>query len=99
MKVKVNKALSKFLATKNTITYNIQKASEELQELSLILTQKLTKPRKTLDKSIIEEIGDVEIRLGVLKELFSKKQIQKRIEFKEDKFRKYIRDGKYKKQI
>ena len=99
MKVKVNKELSKFLAVKNTVEYNIRKASEELQELSLILTQKLNKPKKALNNSIIEEIGDVEIRLGVLKELYSKKRIQKRIEFKENKYRKYIRDGKYKNNI
>lgn len=70
--------------------YNLHKASEELQELSLILTQKLTKPTKVSNKNITDEIGDVIIRLEILKKMFDKEEIEKRIDYKLKNFKHYI---------
>ncbi len=67
------------LAKKNGYEYNLSKASEELQELSLVLTQKLNKPYKITDQEIIDEIGDVEIRLAILRKLFNPEKVDKRI--------------------
>lgn len=66
----------------NTLEYNIAKATEELQELSLILTQKLLKPNMVKEQQIIDEIGDVFIRLQLLMELYNKEGIVKRINMK-----------------
>ena len=81
----------------NGIEYNLSKASEELQELSLILTQKLNKPHKVKDESIHEEIGDVLIRLSILQKIFDQKAIQERIAFKLSKFKTYVDHKLYKK--
>ena len=84
-----------YLYVKNGTGYNIHKASEELQELSLILTQKLTKPTKVNDQNIIDEIGDVIIRLEVLKKIFPADLIEKRIEAKLAKYEGCIKDDSY----
>ena len=62
-----NKELIKYLANNNDYKYNLLKASEELQELSLVLTQMALKKDKVNPQEVIDEIGDVEIRLKVLK--------------------------------
>lgn len=79
--------------------HNFKKAIEELIELSLVLMQKLNKPIDGApeEQEIIDEIGDVEIRMEVLKRLFPKDKIDKRIKFKMDKFRNYIETKKYSK--
>ena len=82
----------------NEDRYNILKASEELQELSLELTKMVTKPDMD-DKrvqSIIDEIGDVKVRLAVVEKMFSKDKIEERVRYKLDKFRKYTEDKVYK---
>lgn len=81
--------IEKKLVKHNTYEYNLLKASEELQELSLILLQKINKPQKVKNSAIIDEIGDVDIRLRVLKEMFSKKAVKRRIKDKEAKFEEY----------
>lgn len=86
--------LIKYLADNNDRTYNLLKASEECQELSLILTQLLSKGAS--DKDVIEEIGDVLFRVDVLKHLFDKDEINKRKAYKIGKCKKHIRQGKYK---
>lgn len=81
----------------NDEDYTLRKTIEELQELSLILTQRLNKSKELVpDKDIIEEIGDVQIRLKVLKKMFPSKLIKKRINFKLTKFYNYIVDQTYK---
>lgn len=81
----------------NDEDYTLRKTIEELQELSLILTQRLNKSKELVpDKDIIEEIGDVQIRLKVLKKMFPSKLIKKRINFKLTKFYNYIVDKTYK---
>jgi len=80
----------------NDREYTINKTIEELLELALILQQKLNKPDLVSDDKIIEEIGDVQIRLKVLKKIYPIELIKKRINFKLKKFYKYITTKKYK---
>ncbi len=87
------KETAKILAETNEYNYNILKTIEELNELSLILTQMLTKGAKHQD--IIDEIGDVKIRIQVLDNLFDKEAIDKRVNHKINKFKGYIEQGKY----
>ena len=68
------KALS--LASSNTETINLQKASEELLELALELVQRVNKPHKINDKAIILEIADVKIRLWYLEQRFGKNSVK-----------------------
>lgn len=84
------------LVKKNGFEYNLSKASEELQELSLALTQKLNKPYKVTDQEIIDEIGDVEIRIAILRKIFNPEKIDKRISEKLKKFQEYNDSAKYK---
>ena len=80
----------------NDREYTINKTIEELLELALILKQKQNKPDLVSDDKIIEEIGDVQIRLKVLKQIYPIELIKKRINFKLKKFYKYITTEKYK---
>jgi hypothetical protein len=80
----------------NDRDYTISKTIEELLELALILKQKQNKPDLVSDLKIIEEIGDVKIRLKVITEIFSNELIKERINFKLKKFYKYITTKKYK---
>ncbi len=66
----------------NTEDYNVRKCIEELQELSLVLTQQLNKPKKDYSLDIIDEIGDVKIRLWYLEKKYTKKLIKTRIKMK-----------------
>ena len=86
--------LIKYLADNNDKNYNLLKASEECQELSLILTQLLSKGAS--DKDIIEEIGDVLFRVDVLKHLFDINKINERKAYKINKCKEYIQQDKYK---
>ena len=54
------------------------------------------KKEKVDKQEVIDEIGDVKIRLKVIQHFFSRKKVKKRIKFKLDKFRSYIKEGKYK---
>ena len=94
-----DKKLIKYLLETNDPKYNLLKASEELQELALVLTQMALKKEKVDEQEVIDEIGDVKIRLKVISKLFSKKKVKERIKFKLDKFRSYIKEGKYKRGI
>lgn len=94
-----DKKLIKYLAENNDRDYNLLKTAEELQELSLAITQLINKPNKVDEQEVIDEIGDVKIRLKVIQHFFSRKKVKERIEFKLDKFRSYIKEGKYKRGI
>lgn len=83
------------LINKNDYKYNLLKTAEELQELSLVLTQMALKKDKVDKQEVIDEIGDVKIRLRVLEHFFSKKRVQKRIEFKMKKLKQYVSENKY----
>lgn len=77
----------------NSLNYNLLKAAEELQELSLALTQKINKPSRNNDEAIIDEIGDVIIRIKVLKKIFNKKAIDTRVDTKLKRYQKLIDKG------
>jgi len=74
------------LIEKNERDFNILKTAEELQELALALIQSVTKESIIDDSQIIEEIGDVKIRMKVLETMFDKQKIKDRINYKLNKF-------------
>lgn len=89
------------LITLNDKGYNILKACEELAELQEKLLKKYVKagtPKEPSDESVVEEIGDVFIRLSVIEQLFQA-STQARVEFKLNKFEEYLKEGKYKGRI
>lgn len=77
--------------------YNLHKASEECQELGLVLNQYLLKPKKIDQQEIIDEIGDVLIRVEILKRMFPLEDIQARVDLKLSKFKSYIDHEEYNK--
>lgn len=83
------------LFERNGKKYNFHKAAEEFLELALVLNQKLLKPTKVNEQQIIDEIGDCELRLKVLKKYFDSKKIKKRILYKTKKFNSYIENNTY----
>ena len=85
------------LAQTNGTRYNLHKASEELQELGLVLNQFLLKPGKVDQQEIIDEIGDVKIRVAILEKMFPADKIQARIDFKLAKYKEYVDHEKYEK--
>lgn len=95
----MDKELIQFLADSNDHKYNLLKAAEELQELSLVLTQMTLKEKEVKKQAVIDEIGDVKIRLKILECLFCKDKINERVNYKLDKFRGYIKLDKYKGHI
>lgn len=85
-----DKKLLDAINKKNTPEYNTFKTVEELQELSLVLTQKQLKPTKVGDQEVIDEIGDVLIRLEMLLKKYDPNLVRKRINYKLSKFSEYI---------
>lgn len=85
----IDEKIIEYLVETNKHKYNLHKASEEFQELALVLNQKLLKPNKVDDKEIIDEIGDAIIRMEVLKRMFNIDDIQKRIDNKLSKYKEY----------
>lgn len=83
-----------YMINQNDKTYNILKAAEELQELSLVLIQSLSKGVE--EQEIIDEIGDVKFRIKVLEGYFNKEKIQERIDKKLKKNLEYLNNKKYK---
>jgi hypothetical protein len=95
--MEINQKIIKTIYDRNKYFYNLHKTSEECQELGLILNQKLLKQEKVADEAIINEIGDVIIRLEILKLMFDNNKIQERINYKLAKFEEYIDHNKYNK--
>lgn len=93
-----NEEIIKYLFQNNGTRYNLHKASEEMQELGLVLNQFLLKPTKVDEQQIIDEIGDVKIRLAILEKMFPADKVKKRVDYKLSKFREY-RDHKLYDQI
>lgn len=89
-----NQLLDK-LTKHNDSIYNMHKASEECQELGLVLTQFILKPDHVDIQEIIDEIGDVAIRLEILKRVFPLDKIEERINFKLEKYKGYLALEKY----
>lgn len=90
-----DKEVISYLVENNKSKHNLLKAAEELSELALALLQKVNKENVN-DNNIVEEMGHVKIRLAVLDELFNKQDVQESIDSKLSKFRKYIKEDKYK---
>jgi NTP pyrophosphatase (non-canonical NTP hydrolase) len=80
----------------NNPQYQLNKASEEFQELALVLTQKVNKPYKVSDKEIIDEIGDCKIRLAILERIYNENgEVDKRVAKKLDNFNRYLINKEY----
>ncbi len=90
-----NDEIIQYLADNNGRQYNLHKASEECQELGLVLNQYLLKPQKVEEQEIIDEIGDVIIRLEILKKMFSMDKINERVNYKLSKYQEYLDHKKY----
>lgn len=83
--------------------YNLMKAAEEFQELSLAITQYLLRkedsdPKKRSLQAIIDEIEDCRIRLEVLTQmehLFPGEKLSERMDYKLAKFQGWIEKKKY----
>ncbi len=89
----------KTLVETNDYDYNLLKTAEELTELSLALVQTVLKKKKVDPQEVIDEIGDVKIRLKIIEEFFDKDKVKTRISYKISKFKEYLEKGKYKKGI
>lgn len=95
-KLEKKKVLNHLLEN-NGKEYNMHKASEEFQELALVLNQKLLKPTKVDDQEIIDEIGDCILRLKILKKMYPKDKIKERVAYKLGKYKEYIDTKAYSK--
>jgi NTP pyrophosphatase (non-canonical NTP hydrolase) len=75
-------------------SYTRAKAIEELGELIVALTQEVTKTDNTSPEehrlAIIDEIGDVQIQLNILKNIYGKTAVKQRIKEKKFKMRKLL---------
>jgi hypothetical protein len=80
----------------NSKKFNFRKAAEELNELSLVLLQYLNKEQQPNEQAIIDEIGDVGIRVAVVAKYFNENLISKRVDDKLTKLKSYIETNKYK---
>lgn len=90
-----NEEIYDYLVKNNGEKYNLHKASEECQELGLVLNQYLLKPDKVDPQEIIDEIGDVIIRVEILSRMFPLERIQGRVNYKLNKYQEYIDHKKY----
>ena len=91
-----NRDIIDYLVKNNDPKFNLLKTAEELQELALALIQKVTKEDKYDDQKIIDEIGDVKIRMRVLNKIFDKIKVKERVNYKLGKFQGYIEGKTYK---
>ena len=65
-----------FLIDNNDDEYQLIKACEELSELTTALLQFITKKGvKTTAQDVIDEIGDVKIRLKILEQIFGRDEV------------------------
>jgi len=99
---KDQKKLIAKLIQRNEASYNLFKLGEECQELGLAITQYRMKPEKVDYQKIIDEIGDVEIRIKMIKEAYKQidptylKLVNDRVNFKLGKYQEYLNEDKYK---
>lgn len=86
----------------NSWEYNHLKAVEELTELSEVLIKKVNKkggPKEPTNQEIIDELGDVLIRIEILMQIYGDWEVYDRRDFKLLKFEGYLNEGKYKGSI
>ncbi len=88
-----------YLTGNNSETYTSTKLLEELAELQEVLLKKINKTpeHQPTDERILEEIGDVFLRLILYCEFHKIKEddIEERIQVKLNKFLGYIKEGLY----
>jgi NTP pyrophosphatase (non-canonical NTP hydrolase) len=93
--VENNIVIQKMVNT-NSIEYNVDKAIEELLELAeALMKRKLKGDKGATQQDVIDEIGDVQIRINVLKELMGPEAVENRINAKLTKFRGFYEQSKY----
>ena len=88
----LNQLLISNIIKANNVEYNKLKAVEEMTELNEVLIKSMTK-RPDLrpdDKSVIEEIGDVFVRLNVIKHMYGAEAVDARIAYKQQKIAEAI---------
>lgn len=90
--------LNKKLAAYNPPDYILTKTLEEMNELGTLLTQRLNKkgsPKEPTNEQIAEELGDLEIRIKILKHHIGKDLVKKRVELKSTAYKRYLEEKKY----
>lgn len=92
----IDKELVEVIYQRNDDDYTILKAIEELNELATELTKSLTKPHRVDPKDITSEISDVMLRLELLKKLYNTQDISDSLKSKQDKWRRWVKENKYK---
>ena len=101
-KVKTIQGAKRFfrkLSKMNSRKYSLSKTCEELTELQELLLKTLNKryDARPTKEQIIEELGDVEIRLSILKRKFgiTQKELDTRKIYKANKFIGYVNQKEY----
>lgn len=92
----MNKLINAEIIKNNSYEYNVLKLLEEMSELSEVLLKTLTKRpdyRPPLEK-LVEETGDVELRLAVFKEMIGSDLVDQRVEKKQQSLSRYFSSGK-----
>ena len=92
-----NEAIIQKMADTNSWEYNIDKTIEELFELGEVLMKRKLKGKEygASNQEIIDEAGDVQIRLNVLKLLLGPGAVDNRINAKLEKFKGFYEQGLY----
>ena len=93
--LKYDKVLTE-ITHNNGNQYNLVKSAEESNELATILLQKATKDERIPDQGIVDEVGDVFIRLIMLTKIYGVDHVISRLEYKLNKFAEYNDSKKYK---
>jgi len=93
-----NTVLLETILTTNSKRYNLEKCVEECLELAEVLMKKVLKeggPKEPNVSAIIEELGDVQIRIWILSKMFGEGAVEDRIKYKLGKFTEYLAEDKY----
>jgi NTP pyrophosphatase (non-canonical NTP hydrolase) len=86
------------IAKKNTLDYDYAKLAEECTELTDALIKMITKPNRREERMphLIEEMGDVQLRLSILREkLGCSAETGQRFQLKLDYLSGKLQQGKY----
>lgn len=93
--LKYDKVLTE-ITHNNSSQYNLIKTAEESNELATILLQKATKDERIPNQGIVDEVGDVFIRLVILTKIYGVDTVISRLEYKLNKFTEYNDSKRYK---
>ena len=83
------------ITERNGNSYNLTKSAEESSELTTVLLQKYCKPDRVSDQEIIDEVGDVFIRLVSLSKILGEEEVKARLIHKLTKFKEYNTTKRY----